>query len=573
MAKVAECRRTNSLCLGVLHVVLVVCLFNQVKSIDIQLQAPKSTVLDSQNITLISTQFQASTYRYLIVQTVSQKMNLSISFNSKFAFDSRINGTARGLVYMLKGGESHIDTYLLSTSGRTISQVISIPFLRTDPIPGGCCITCSFDNDPNIYVKKELLTIRLNFERANVYYDPGTRPTSCDGGSFSTFNNLEYELYMYQLTENDFTEDDLFNGIWKMSHPRNIKKYGKLITKIKKAAHSIFLLQMIPRQGIVYNVLVKDIVQGSEAAYVPTFAYDCDINNIATCKSFGSATSVIYAVFVGIIGLGLCFLGHKYFKCELFIAGAITGFFITYILVLRFANVNYIAHMVSSTIAGIALAMLILILYLETKKFHIFLLNNALLIGTIVSCSIAFSPVGHLKTFSNNSIFLPTFLSIAFAIPIPLLFFPRFTSILFSSLIGGYMTIMSISVFMHANAQYIVIEFMLRAGIPSFADSYMHVPFQQNEFILCGVWGILLCAGAVCQYILTRKEIFPPKPTRGRGSYRSRVLSWYRRRRGVTERLFDERTPLLPNENIERRYDVNNQATQERRARVNGRVV
>ena len=97
--------------------------------------------------------------------------------------------------------------------------------------------------------------------------------------------------------------------------------------------------------------------------------------------------------------------------------------------------------------------------------------------------------------------------------------------------------------------------------------------FPIVEFILCGVWGILLCAGAVCQYILTRKEIFPPKPTRGRGSYRSRVLSWYRRRRGVTERLFDERTPLLPNENIERRYDVNNQATQERRARVNGRVV
>ena len=98
---------------------------------DIQLQAPRNTLLDSQNRTLISTQFQASTYRYLVVQSVSQKKNLSVSYNSKFAFDSRINGTARGLVYMLKGGESHIDTYLISTSGTTMSQVISIPFLRT----------------------------------------------------------------------------------------------------------------------------------------------------------------------------------------------------------------------------------------------------------------------------------------------------------------------------------------------------------------------------------------------------------------------------------------------------------
>ena len=41
----------------------------------------------------------------------------------------------------------------------------------------------------------------------------------------------------------------------------------------------------------------------------------------------------------------------------------------------------------------------------------------------------------------------------------------------------------------------------------------------------------------------------------------------------MTERLFDERTPLLPNQNIERRYDISSSATQERKTRVNGRVV
>ena len=36
------------------------------------------------------------------------------------------------------------------------------------------------------------------------------------------------------------------------------------------------------------------------------------------------------------------------------------------------------------------------------------------------------------------------------------------------------------SIFMHANIQYIVIEFVLRAGIPSFADAYLRIPFQRN---------------------------------------------------------------------------------------------
>ena len=52
---------------------------------------------------------------------------------------------------------------------------------------------------------------------------------------------------------------------------------------------------MIPHQGIVYNILVRDTVENSEAAYVPIFAYDCDINNVETCKSFGKLFAVSHA--------------------------------------------------------------------------------------------------------------------------------------------------------------------------------------------------------------------------------------------------------------------------------------
>ena len=65
----------------------------------------------------------------------------------------------------------------------------------------------------------------LHFQRANVYYDTGQTPEPCDGGLFSTFR-LEYDLYMYQLTENDFTEGDLFQGMWKMASTAAVKKHG-----------------------------------------------------------------------------------------------------------------------------------------------------------------------------------------------------------------------------------------------------------------------------------------------------------------------------------------------------------
>ena len=56
------------------------------------------------------------------------------------------------------------------------------------------------------------------------------------------------------------------------------------------------VLQMIPHQGLVYNVLVRDSYEKSEAAYVPAFAYDCDINNVETCKSFGKFCIILTQV-------------------------------------------------------------------------------------------------------------------------------------------------------------------------------------------------------------------------------------------------------------------------------------
>ena len=85
--------------------------------------------------------------------------------------------------------------------------------------------------------------------------------------------------------------------------------------------------------------------------------------------------------------------------------------------------------MLSSTAGGFVFGLLMVVLYLETKQFHTLFLNNAILIGAMLACCMLFSPVGDLKAFSSNTVYLLTFFAITFVCPIPLSFFPKVVSI------------------------------------------------------------------------------------------------------------------------------------------------
>lgn len=493
--------------------------------------------LQQQNAITLNSSYQESlvqipprVYRYVMVQALSQSRNVSISYQRLLKYGEHINSSSVGLVYMLDGKEENISTYLAAPQEPTTAQILAIPYFRKDPLPGGCCTTCAFDNDPNLYITKGSLKNTLFFSRANVNYDPGTQPSSCDGGKFETFK-LEYELYMYQLQENDFSESNLFDGMWKMASPSNIRYYGSKIGLINQNKKSLFLLQPIPFQGLVYNVIVKDSNLQTQAAYAPTFVYGCDISNKNSCRYFGSWTTIIFSTIAGVIGLALCFLGHKFIRTEVFISGCLSGFISCYILLLRFASFDYTVHMLISTGAGIVIGSLLVLLWLKARFLHVCLLNCSALSGFLVACIILFSPVGQKECFSSNLVYLLTVLCITFGVPIPLAFFPKINSIIFSSLYGGFAVVMTCSLFVHAHLQYIILEFVFRAGIPSFADAYLRVPLQRNDYILSGAWAVLFVLGTMCQYFLTRNE----KPL---GQTR-------KKRRNRRPQEVNERTPLL----------------------------
>ncbi len=70
-----------------------------------------------------------------------------------------------------------------------------------------------------------------------------------------------------------------------------------------------------PGQAVIYNVLAYDKHSKATSAYIPTATYACDFNSDGTydCTPGFLAVDVIAAVILGLIGLFLCFLAHRFF--------------------------------------------------------------------------------------------------------------------------------------------------------------------------------------------------------------------------------------------------------------------
>jgi len=48
--------------------------------------------------------------------------------------------------------------------------MFSLLFLLVAPFPGGCCLTCNMELDPNIVISYDAVETNVTFSFANVYY-------------------------------------------------------------------------------------------------------------------------------------------------------------------------------------------------------------------------------------------------------------------------------------------------------------------------------------------------------------------------------------------------------------------
>ena len=89
---------------------------------------------------------------------------------------------------------------------------------------------------------------------------------------------------------------------------------GKSAAFLKYSDPKQIIFDSNPEQGVVYNVIAVDKMRLTRTAYVPAVTYACNFHsNTSSCHTKFQAANAVVGVVVGLSGLFLCFLGHRFF--------------------------------------------------------------------------------------------------------------------------------------------------------------------------------------------------------------------------------------------------------------------
>ncbi|XP_050789618.1 transmembrane 7 superfamily member 3 isoform X2 [Gopherus flavomarginatus] len=460
----------------------------------------------------------ASNVTVVIFQVHSHQKNVTISFDKNPSANSSGTGVDTGLVSILRPQQGVCTWYLQSPdASQVLSTAVSFAYSERDPIPGGCNLEFNLEVDPNIYLEYNLIDTRIKFAPANLGYARGANPPTCDSGTGQNSRwRLHYDIYQYFLPENDLSETALLNHLRKMSDVQSVRANGirlvSLTTDEKTNVHFSSLLG----QGVIYNVIVWDPLWNTSAAYVPVHTYACSLTALAdNCFSLRRLSTKIFFTTFAVLGLFICFFGHRFWKTDLFYMGFIVTGFIFFVIFARIASLSYDVCLILTAVAGLVGGLLLVAYWWRFGFVLLCMLIVGLVLGFFFSSVIFFTPLGDYKVFRDDAVFWVTFSCIALMVPIVFVGCPRILNILACGIIGSYSVVLAIACYLYTSLAYITLDLLRRILNDDFSQAYTNVPFQTNDFIILAVWGMLAVGGIMVQLRRERREVpFPPHPYR-----------------------------------------------------------
>ncbi|XP_020653434.3 transmembrane 7 superfamily member 3 isoform X2 [Pogona vitticeps] len=409
----------------------------------------------------------ASNVTVIIFQIHTFHQNVTISFDKNPSTNNSGTGVDKGLVSVLRP-EQTVCTWYLKTgdANHVLSTVVAYSYAEKDPIPGGCNLEFNLDIDPNIYLEYNMAETHIKFAPANLGYTRGTNPPLCDSGSSQDSRlRLYYDIYQYFLPENDLSEETFVSHMRKMSNVKHIRTNGIKIMTLTSQDKTDLYFSSLPGQGVIYNVIVRDPHWNTSAAYVPVHTYACSLSaSTDNCFTSRKLATKIFFTALAVLGLFICFVGHRFWKTGLFFMGFIILAFFFFITITRIPTLNY---------------------------------------------------DGDYRVFQDDAVFWVTFCCIALMVPIVFVGCPRVLNILTCGIIGSYTIILATACYIYTSLSYIVIDLLRRILHDDFKRAYTSVPFQSNDLILLAVWVLLAVGGITIQLRRERREApFPPHPYR-----------------------------------------------------------
>ncbi|KAH0616450.1 hypothetical protein JD844_027553 [Phrynosoma platyrhinos] len=438
----------------------------------------------------------SSNVTVIIFQIHTHHQNVTISFDKKPSIDNSGIGVDKGLVSILRPQQTVCTWYLQAVdTSPVLSTAVPYSYTERDPIPGGCNLEFNLDIDPNIYLKYNMAETNIKFAPANL---GGVNPPLCDSVSSQESRwRLHYDVYQYFLPENDLSEVTF------------------LMTLTSQDKTDLFF-SSLPGQGVIYNVIVRDPQWNTSAAYVPVHTYACSLSALVdNCFTLRKLSTKIFFTTLAVLGLFVCFFGHRFWKTGLFFMGFIVLAFCFFIAITRTSALSYDANLGLTAVAGI-IGGLLLVAYWWRFGFVIFcMLIVGLVLGFLVASTVFFTPLGNYKVFQDDAVFWVTFCCIALIIPIVFVGCPRVLNILTCGIIGSYTIILAAACYIYTSLSYIGIDLLRRILNEDFKRTYTSVPFQPNDFILLAVWAMLAIGGITVQLRRERRKApFPPHPYR-----------------------------------------------------------
>ncbi|XP_061523554.1 transmembrane 7 superfamily member 3 isoform X1 [Phycodurus eques] len=481
---------------------------------------------------------------FATVQFHTQRHNVTLSYSTTPVFGLSSTAVDTGILLPLLPGQTSFTLFLLSADGSTVTGTgVTLPFSSTDPVPGGCNIEFNLNVDPNVYLRYNLFETTIQFAPANLGYERGSTPPSCDTSTGTdTRWRLQYDVYQYFLPENDLSERSLFRGVQAVADVEGMTENAKLIRTLSSTEMSTVMFSSIPGQGVIYAVIVRDPVLDTLASYVPVHTYGCSFTSkLDGCQTLGKITTKVFFTITGLAGLFICFFGHRFFKCELFCMGFSFSAFFFFVLITRTTGLDYDIRLAVSAVIGVVGGVLLVMSWWRFGSIMACVVVVGLMLGFLVASTVLFTLLGDLDVFRrSNAVFWVTFCSIMIIFPIFFMRWPREGNITTCGVIGAYAVVLAMNTYIYTSLSYITLNILKRFLNNNFSAAFTDIPFQAIDYIMITVWVVLGAAGVVLQLYRERtRPFFPPSP----------YLMWLQERERRKTNVLDpsHHFPPLPN--------------------------
>uniref|UniRef100_A0A8B9K834 TM7S3/TM198-like domain-containing protein n=1 Tax=Astyanax mexicanus TaxID=7994 RepID=A0A8B9K834_ASTMX len=453
---------------------------------------------------------------FITLQFHTQHRNATLSYRSVPVYGSSLTAVDSGLLFLLLPSQTSLSCYLLAPDGDPVAGTgVLLPYTSADPVPGACNLEFPLENDPNIYLRYNLFETTIRFSAANIGHERGVSPPACDVDTGpGTRWRLEYDVYQYFLPENDLTEQSLISSMERAAIVSSMMENGRKLMTLSSRDSTQVSFNSIPGQGVIYSIIVRDPLTNTSASYIPVHTYACSFTSILDgCTTLGKISTKVFFTIAGLAGLFVCFLGHRFFKCELFCMGFGFAAFFFFVLITRTTMLDYNIRLTLTAVMGVVGGVILVMTWWRFGSVMACVVVVGLILGFLVSSIVFFTPLGDLAVFRNDVVFWLTFSCIVLVVPLFFIRFPREGNIITCGVVGAYTVVLAVNAYTYTSLSYITLDVLKRLLNNNFSRAFITVPLQNIDFIMITVWVVLAVSGIVVQLYRERsRPFFPPSP-------------------------------------------------------------